>query len=226
MKDRVPGAPGQYKAVINGAELEKLNAGEEFTITMTRDDQPITEGTPYSKAAVLPDALAAALCPGMDDPTPADALSALHGKIGENANALDAINAKNLESASNPGCFYRLAEDGSREWINPPMSGYWNGYRTTKRYDGKPVFTTRFRHSLPNNTNNFLSYSLPVTIVCYTATVGNFAIPTKYAEYVEAEGKLYTRQIDLYVSNGGCGVMTNFDASGLYADVTIEYVYN
>ncbi len=78
MTDRVPGAPGQYKAVVTADELEKMQAGEQFTITMTRDDQPIAEGTPYSKAAVLPDSLASAICPGVPDPTPADAFSALY----------------------------------------------------------------------------------------------------------------------------------------------------
>lgn len=77
MTDRVPGAPGQYKAVVAEAELQKMQAGESFIITMTRDDQPITEGTPYSKATVLPDALAQLLCPDIEDPTPADAFAAL-----------------------------------------------------------------------------------------------------------------------------------------------------
>lgn len=80
MTDRVPGAPGQYKAVITAAELQKLQSGETFTITLTRDDQPVVQGTPYSKAAVLPDALANLLCPGISDPTPADALSALNDR--------------------------------------------------------------------------------------------------------------------------------------------------
>ena len=77
MTDRVPGAPGQYQAIITAAELAKLQSGEAFTITLTRDDQPITNGTPYSKAAVLPDELAAQICPEVEDPTPADALKAL-----------------------------------------------------------------------------------------------------------------------------------------------------
>lgn len=77
MTDRVPGAPGQYKAVVAEAELQKMQAGESFIITMTRDDQPITEGTPYSKATVLPDELAQLLCPNKEDPTPAEALAAL-----------------------------------------------------------------------------------------------------------------------------------------------------
>jgi len=55
MTDRVPGAPGQYSAVVTAEELLKMQNGENFTITLTRDDHPITEGTPYSKAAVLPE---------------------------------------------------------------------------------------------------------------------------------------------------------------------------
>jgi len=78
MTDRIPGAPGRCKAVVAGEELQKLRAGEEFAITLRRDDQPIREGTPYSKAAVLPDALAASLCPGMDDPAPKDAFASLY----------------------------------------------------------------------------------------------------------------------------------------------------
>ena len=82
MTDRVPGAPGQYKAVITEAELQKMQAGEQFAITLTRDDQPVVEGTPYSKAAVLPEALGKALCPNIDDPTPADAFASLLPKSG------------------------------------------------------------------------------------------------------------------------------------------------
>lgn len=81
MTDRIPGAPGQYKATVTAAELEKMQAGEAFTITMTRDDQPIVAGTPYNKASVLPDDLAALICPGVSDPSPADALAALLAAI-------------------------------------------------------------------------------------------------------------------------------------------------
>lgn len=81
MKDRIPGAPGQYKAVVTEEELLKMQAGEAFAITMTRDDQPIEEGTPYNKAAVLPDKLAQQLCPDIEDPTPADAFDALANRM-------------------------------------------------------------------------------------------------------------------------------------------------
>ena len=81
MKDRVPGAPGQYQAVISAEELRKMQAGEPFSITMTRDDKPVVEGTPYSKAAVLPDELAELICPDTEDPSPADAFAGLYEQI-------------------------------------------------------------------------------------------------------------------------------------------------
>lgn len=83
MKDRVPGAPGQYSAVIPEEELQKLQTGQPFAITLTRDDKPIIPGTPYSKAAVLPDELASKICPDMDDPAPKDAFAALHENVAK-----------------------------------------------------------------------------------------------------------------------------------------------
>ena len=83
MQDRQPGAPGQYKATLTPAEFQKMQAGEQFSITMVRDDQPIVEGTPYSKAAVLPDDLAEVICPDVLNPTPADALAALMPRNGK-----------------------------------------------------------------------------------------------------------------------------------------------
>ena len=77
MKDRVPGSPGQFCATVDSSQLQKLQRGEPFAITLKRDHQPIVEGTPFSKAAVLPDALAVRLCPQLDDPSPADAFAAL-----------------------------------------------------------------------------------------------------------------------------------------------------
>ena len=82
MTDRVPGAPGQYTMTVSAEEAQKLLTGEAVTITLKRDDRPLVEGTPYNKASVLPDDLAAQICPNVSDPTPADALRALLPKTG------------------------------------------------------------------------------------------------------------------------------------------------
>ena len=89
MTDRVPGAPGRCKAVVTGEELEKLQTGKEFAITLRRDDQPIKPGTPYSKAAVLPDNVAKELCPEINDPTPGQAFEELNKRTKENASRID-----------------------------------------------------------------------------------------------------------------------------------------
>lgn len=83
MTDRVPGAPGQYTMIVAASEAQKILTGEAVTVTLTRDDQPLVEGTPYNKASVLPDDLAAKICPDVTDPTPADAYEGLIPKIVE-----------------------------------------------------------------------------------------------------------------------------------------------
>lgn len=83
MTDRQPGAPGQYKMTVDASQSQKLMTGEPVTVTLTRDDQPLVEGTPYNKASVLPDDLAAKVCPDVTDPTPADALKGMTVKSVE-----------------------------------------------------------------------------------------------------------------------------------------------
>ena len=77
MTDRVPGSPGQYTMTVSAAEAQKLLTGEPVKVTLVRDDQPLVVGTPYNKQSVLPDELAARICPNVVDPTPADAMNGL-----------------------------------------------------------------------------------------------------------------------------------------------------
>ena len=84
MQDRIPGAPGQYLFKISADEIQKLMNAEECVVVLKRDDQPVVEGTPLSKATFLPDDLAAELCPEVEDPTPADALRNLNRKSSMN----------------------------------------------------------------------------------------------------------------------------------------------
>ena len=79
MTDRQPGAPGQYIMTVDASVAQKLLTGEPVPVVLKRDDLPIVEGTPYNKASVLPDELAAKICPAAADPTPADAYSGLLG---------------------------------------------------------------------------------------------------------------------------------------------------
>lgn len=56
-----------------------------------------------------------------------------------------------IESTDHPGCYYVL--NGSTvEWVNPPML-LGVEYRTTERYQGRPLYTKLVDFgSLPNNT--------------------------------------------------------------------------
>lgn len=47
------------------------------------------------------------------------------------------------EDAANPGCFYRVAENGELEWLNPPAKD-GRAYRTTERFLGLPVYLYHF----------------------------------------------------------------------------------
>lgn len=80
MQDRQPGAPGQYILKISVEEVQKLLNSEDCVVVLTRDDQPVVEGTPLNKATFLPDELAAKICPDIEDPTPADALQNVFNK--------------------------------------------------------------------------------------------------------------------------------------------------
>lgn len=91
MTDRVPTYPGRYTASLTAEALQAMQAGEDFDITLVRNDVPITTGTPYSKASVLPDSVAESLCPSISDPTPADALAAIAAALAKVPAASDVM---------------------------------------------------------------------------------------------------------------------------------------
>lgn len=78
MTDRKPGQPGRWKGTVTVEEAAKISKGEPFNITLERNDEPITPGTPYNKASVLPDDLATKLNIEEMDPAPKDAFEALY----------------------------------------------------------------------------------------------------------------------------------------------------
>lgn len=155
MRDRIPGAPGQYAAVIASAELKKMQSSEPFSITLTRDDQPLVEGTPYSKAAVLPDAVAAQLCPQIDDPTPADALKTVAQHINSRSNPhgvtcgqIGAFSADTIGLSNADLDEYNTIEKSGTYWCttglkNAPFDGNFyfevheNLQRATNPFNGK-----------------------------------------------------------------------------------------
>ncbi len=168
MTDRIPGAPGRCKAVVTGQELQKLQAGEEFAITLRRDDQPIREGTPYSKASVLPDALAAKLCPGVQDPTPGDAFAALQNQKADTVRQAAGEHILLADAAHTPLMGLRIIGSGRADGCVGDSGS------VTVKVQGKNIadvrkFTTDSRLDTPTTTPE-LSNSYGTTI---SATSGD-----------------------------------------------------
>lgn len=57
MTDRESRYPGRYRAVMSASDVAQMQAGNQFSITLVRDDDPIDPGTPFSKETILPDSL-------------------------------------------------------------------------------------------------------------------------------------------------------------------------
>ena len=89
------------------------------TITNPLTGQPAQVDQLEHTAQEIDDAIARALPGGAID-------TALQNKLG------------GIESTEYPGCYYRMVS-GVVEWFNPPMNPD-KEYRTTERYQGKPVY--------------------------------------------------------------------------------------
>lgn len=208
MQDRIPGAPGQYKATIPADQLQALRSGEPFVMQLERNDNPVVEGTPYSKAAVLPDALAAQLCPEIEDPAPKDAFQALADRM--------------IESGEHPGCYYRMVS-GEVQWHNPPME---NGveYPTTDRWDGKIVYVKRVDlGNLPDTSSKTVAHGLSKITFISVDTIARATDSTLCQPFPffnnsgEIRGKIH-------LTNDAVNVYTYSNISNYTAVTTLRYV--
>lgn len=62
----------------------------------------------------------------------------MQDSLGQYSNNIDILQNRQIESTEYPGCYYRMV-DGETEWINPPLV-IGVAYRTTERYNDKPVY--------------------------------------------------------------------------------------
>ncbi len=114
------------------------------------------------------------------------------------------------ESADYPGCYYRMV-DGVHEWINPPMV-IGVEYRTTERYNGKPVYVKAIAtgampsaSGLSNRVviNTGILSSEVDSIVRWGGTVTNggtvFTLPTSIGSNQVIELNGFTHPYNAYV---------------------------
>ena len=143
MTDRQPGAPGQYILTVDASVAQNILTGQPVTVTLTRDDQPLVEGTPYNKAAVLPDDLAAMVCPSVLDPTPADAFFGLLTKRTE-VTLLAANWENNLQTVTVSGVTADETQTDVFASANTEDENFAayndSGVRLYKQLDGKVTF--------------------------------------------------------------------------------------
>lgn len=71
--------------------------------------------------------------------------------------AADVGAAPEIEDSNNPGCYYRM-NNGVQEWVNPPMK-IGTEYRTTERYNGKPVYVKLFSTGVVPSSAGVYSYT-------------------------------------------------------------------
>ena len=159
----------------------------------------------------------------------ADAKGMGLGKISDRPNALDMgwdieLNDRDIfrngvmisarESADYPGCFYKTI-GGYDEWVNPPMVAGVQ-YRTTERFNGKPVYVKLINCGAgANNTEKKVSTGVSNAIVFDFGGyhyLNDSALPMPYYGYV-----------GLYVTSKEIIMKTTADYSRYTAYVWFKY---
>lgn len=98
------------------------------------------------------------------------------------------------------------------EWLNPPMN-LGVEYRTTERYQGKPVYVKLVDcGALPNNTSKSISISDDTTIRCFDVVTGTnssgMVLPT-----ASFGGTNLEREVAITSNGSSILIVTNFNGS-------------
>lgn len=133
-----------------------------------------------------------------------------------------------IKNESNPGCYYRTAANGEIEWVNPPNEPGIE-YRTTERWNGKPVYQKLFYvGSLPNKT--VMSIFVNAYFNKIVSTTG-FAVDSDNNLYypfpIILNGLTPVAVISNVEGDGGAGsyitINTNDDISAFVGYVLVKY---
>ena len=132
-----------------------------------------------------------------------------------------------IESMDYRGCYYRIFENAI-EWINPPTQ-YGVEYRTTERWQNKPVYQkTFYAASLPNNSVMTFEVDADFSMII---SIDGFAIDTDNNTFhpfpIITSGITPVAAITQFEGDGGDGgiivVRTTTDVTSLKAYITIKY---
>lgn len=109
MTDRKPTYPNRVKVTRED--------GSQETLTWEYADNPITQGTPLSKANLLDDDTAQAIVPGVEDPTVNQALAALNRKAETLRSVTVTLPASGWQGSEAPYTQTVTVEGMTQEWI-------------------------------------------------------------------------------------------------------------
>lgn len=160
-----------------------------------------------------------------------DETSSLGTGIENLGTGIETLNNLFKQSGPNPGCYYRLVTvngETVNEWINPPNE-VGIVYRTTERWNGKPVYQKLFYvGALPNKTLVGISVDAHYTKII---SVSGFAIDNEnlmhYPFPIVQNGLTPIAVIQGVESNGGdeslVVIQTNEDISHMTGYIQVKY---
>lgn len=154
------------------------------------------------------------------------------GKAADSAAVGTALAGKApaLESANYPGCYYRTV-GGVQEWLNPPMIPSVE-YRTTKRHNGKAVYTKLLSYApssfteqnvhLPHDISN-LSVGLSINVIWNKDGYQWRHFPSVYYADAAWNGTAYWNGPSTLYFELGASVRKYMELSCENVQVTVEY---
>lgn len=111
-----------------------------------------------------------------------------------------------IQDSANAGCYYYKTSDNKKEWINPPMvTG--QEYRTTERFDGKPVYTKLYNLGVVSTTEKTVSHGLGSNcfIIKYIGSMDRMPLPINWASSYQASIAVSGDQIKTTLSSTYAG---------------------
>ena len=115
-----------------------------------------------------------------------------------------------FESTDYPGCYYRTV-DGVVEWLNPPML-IGIEYRTTERYNSKPVYCQLVSFgTLSNSGLVYVEIKGMETLISATGTFANNRYIPQFSIASSSFG--FDRAIAFTSDNDSVGIMVNSSIS-------------
>ena len=148
------------------------------------------------------------------------------GSIASDSSFVSKESMKTIIQQDDESTFRYVGTNGDKEYFNPPME-VGVEYRTTERWNGKPVYTKRLEFALPA-TSGVTSTALDILASSYPTFIEfkMYAADSTFVHDVNCNGwtggyaYLWTNNTDWYVN-----YVSNGDNSGYTANVIVKYVY-